>query len=53
MVESGAKRDQARLCRSGMRWRRPGVENLTAARTAILNGRFRERWSPAQNLTPA
>ena len=53
MVESGAKRYQARLCGPGMRWRRQGIENLTPVRTAILNGRFRERWSAAQKLPPA
>jgi hypothetical protein len=53
MVESGAKRYQARLCGPGMRWRRQGIENLTPVRTAILNDRFRERWSAAQKLPPA
>jgi len=52
MVESGAKRYQARLCGPGMRWSRQGVENLTPVRTDILNGRYAERWSAAQNLPP-
>jgi hypothetical protein len=53
MVESGAKRYQARLCGPGMRWSRQGIENLTAVRTAILNERYRERWSAAHKLPPA
>ncbi len=52
MVEGGAKRYQARLCGPGMRWSRKGVENLTPVRTAILSGRFAERWQAAQNLPP-
>lgn len=53
MVEGGAKRYQARLCGPGMRWSRKGVENLTPIRTAILSGRFAQRWQAAQNLPPA
>jgi hypothetical protein len=53
MVEGGAKRYQARLCGPGMRWSRKGVENLTPVRTAILSGRFAERWQAAQNLPPS
>jgi hypothetical protein len=52
MVEGGAKRYQARLCGPGMRWSRTGAENLTPVRTAILSGRFAERWHAAQNLPP-
>jgi hypothetical protein len=52
MVEGGAKRYQARLCGPGMRWSRQGAENLTPVRTAILSGRFAERWRAAQNLPP-
>lgn len=52
MVEGGAKRYQARLCGPGMRWSRRGVENMTPVRTAILSGRFAERWYAAQNLPP-
>ena len=52
MVEGGAKRYQARLCGPGMRWSRKGLENLTPVRTAILSGRFTERWQAAQNLPP-
>jgi hypothetical protein len=52
MVEGGAKRYQARLCGPGMRWSRKGAENLTPVRTAILSGRFAERWRAAQNLPP-
>jgi hypothetical protein len=52
MVEGGAKRYQARLCGPGMRWSRKGAENLTPVRTAILSGRFAERWNTAQNLPP-
>lgn len=53
MVEGGAKRYQARLCGPGMRWSRQGAENLTPVRTAILSGRFVERWRTAQNSPPA
>jgi len=52
MVEGGAKRYQARLCGPGMRWSRKGAENLTPVRTAILSGRFGERWRAAQKLPP-
>jgi hypothetical protein len=52
MVEGGAKRYQARLCGPGMRWSRQGIQNLTPVRTAILSGRFAERWQAAQNLPP-
>jgi hypothetical protein len=50
MVEGGAKRYQARMCGPGMRWSRKGAENLTPVRTAILSGRFDERWRAAQKL---
>lgn len=53
MVESGAKRYQTRLCGPGMRWSRQGAENLTPVRTAILSGRFDERWRAALKLPPA
>ena len=53
MVEGGAKRYQARLCGPGMRWSRKGAENITPVRTAILSGRFLDRWHAAQNLPPA
>jgi hypothetical protein len=53
MVEGGAKCYQARLCGPGMRWSRTGAENLTPVRTAILSGRFDERWCTAQKLPPA
>jgi hypothetical protein len=52
MVEGGAKRYQARMCGPGMRWTRKGAENLTPVRTAILSGRFDQRWRAAQNLPP-
>lgn len=53
MVEGGAKRYQARFCGPGMRWSRQGAEHLTPVRTAILSGRFDERWLAAHNLPPA
>jgi hypothetical protein len=53
MVEGGAKRYQARLCGPGMRWSRKGAENMTPIRTAILSGRFDERWLATQKLPPA
>jgi hypothetical protein len=52
MVEGGAERYQARLCGPGMRWSRKAAENLTPVRTAILSGRFAERWRAAKNLLP-
>lgn len=53
MVEGGAKRYQARLCGPGMRWSRKGAQNITPVRTAILSGRFDDRWRAAQKLPPA
>lgn len=52
MVEGGAKRYQARLCATGMRWSRQGAEHMTPVRSAILSGRYDERWHAAQNLPP-
>jgi hypothetical protein len=44
VVESGGKQYKARFCGSGMRWSRPGAENLLPIRTAILSKRFPELW---------
>jgi hypothetical protein len=53
MVEGGAKQYQARLCGPGMRWSRQGAEHLIPVRTAILSGRFNQRWQVALNLPPS
>jgi len=46
MVESGVKRFKARFDGAGMRWSRPGAENLLPVRAAVLSGkaRFDELW---------
>lgn len=55
-VESGAKQFKARFTGPGMRWSRPGAENLLPVRAAVLTGkaRFDELWSRAySNLPPS
>ena len=49
MVESGGKQYKARFCGPGMRWSRPGAENLLPIRTAILSHRFEQRWQTIYN----
>jgi hypothetical protein len=49
MVESAAKRFKDRFSKAGMRWSRTGAENLLPVRTALLSGRFEERWRAAYN----
>lgn len=44
MVESGCKQYRARFNGPGMRWSRQGAEHLIPIRSAILSGRFDERW---------
>jgi len=47
MVESEAKQFKARVTGPGMRWSRPGADNILAIGTAVLTGaeRFGELWS--------
>lgn len=52
MVESGGKRFKDRFAGSGMRWSRPGAERLLPIRTALMSGRFDERWTTAYNSPP-
>ena len=52
MVESGAKRFKDRFTRSGMRWSRAGAERLLPVRTALMSGRFDDRWHVAYNSPP-
>lgn len=49
MVESGGGRFKDRFTQAGMRWSRDGAERLLPVRTALLSGRFDERWRAAYN----
>lgn len=49
MVESGCKQIRARFAGAGMRWSRPGAENLIPIRTALLSDRFDEMWHDVYN----
>jgi len=53
MVESGAKQFKARFCGPGMRWSRPGAENLLPIRAAVLGDSFDTLWAAAKNLPQA
>jgi hypothetical protein len=53
MVESGDKRFKDRFAKAGMRWSRIGAERLLPIRTALLSGRFDERWRSAYNSPPS
>ena len=52
MIESGAKQFKARFCGPGMRWSRPGAENLLPVRAAILSQRVDELWTRVYNAPP-
>ena len=52
MVESGGKRFKDRFSKAGMRWSRTGAERLLPVRTAVMTGRFDERWRSAYNSPP-
>jgi hypothetical protein len=52
MVESGGKRFKDRFSKAGMRWSRAGAERLLPVRTAVMTGRFDERWHSAYNSPP-
>lgn len=52
MVESGEKRFKDRFTKAGMRWSRKGAERLLPWRTAVLSGRFDDRWRVAYNSPP-
>jgi hypothetical protein len=43
-IESGAKRTKKRVASSGMRWSRPGLENMLALRAASLSHSFDDLW---------
>jgi len=51
-VESAAKQYKARFAGPGMRWRRSGAERLFPVRSAIMSGRFDERWRQVYNSPP-
>jgi hypothetical protein len=56
MVESEAKQFKARVVGSGMRWSRPGADNILAICSAVLTGRerFDQLWDAAYaNLPPS
>jgi hypothetical protein len=52
MVESAAKQFKARFSGPGMRWSRPGAENLIPIRAAAMSGRFEEIWDEVYNSPP-
>lgn len=52
MVESGCKQLRARFTGAGMRWSRPGAENLIPIRTALLSDRFDEMWKAVYKSPP-
>jgi hypothetical protein len=49
MVESGGKQFKARFCGPGMRWSRPGAEQMLVVRAAILSEQFDEQWRRIYN----
>jgi len=51
-VESAAKQYKARFAGPGMHWNRAGAERLLPVRSAIMSGRFDERWRQAYNSPP-
>ncbi len=50
MVESGCKQLRARFTGAGLRWSRPGAENLIPICTALLSERFDEMWHAVYKL---
>lgn len=50
VIESGAKQFKARFSGPGMRWSRPGAENLIPIRAAVLSRQFDAQWAKAKNL---
>jgi hypothetical protein len=52
MAESGGKHFRDRFTKSGMRGSRAGAERLLPVRSAIMSGRFNERWRAAHNSPP-
>ena len=52
MVESGCKQFRARFAGAGMRWSRPGAENLIPIRAALLSDRFDEIWHDVYKSPP-
>jgi hypothetical protein len=44
VVESGAKQAKQRLSAAGMRWSRPGLENMLPLRAALMSGTFDLLW---------
>jgi hypothetical protein len=46
-VESGIKQFKQRLTGPGMRWSRPGAEQMITIRSAILSGTFQDLWQQA------
>lgn len=52
MVESGIKQYKSRFAGPGMRWSRTGIERLIPVRSAILSGRFDQRWEQIRRSPP-
>jgi hypothetical protein len=48
-VESGAKQLKHRVSAAGMRWSRPGLENILPLRAALMSGTFDALW---QHISP-
>jgi hypothetical protein len=46
-TESGVKQYKQRLCGSGMRWARAGVDRMIVLRSAAMTGHFDQRWAAA------
>ncbi|MEO6061113.1 MAG: hypothetical protein ABIQ99_04140, partial [Thermoflexales bacterium] len=44
-IEAGAKRYKQRLCASGMRWSRAGLQHLLPFRDAAMSGNFNQLWA--------
>lgn len=47
-VESGIKQFKARLTGPGMRWSRPGAENMLVIRCAVMSQTFDQLWAAAE-----
>jgi len=52
MIESGAKQFKTRFTGPGMRWSRPGAQNLLPVRATVLSNRFDAVWRKAYDSPP-
>ena len=52
MIESAVKQYKARFCGPGMRWSRPGAENLLPIRSALFSQVFVRLYAAAKDLPP-